>query len=124
MKGALWLAIAVTGVVACGSDGDSLRTLSRADVVGIPPGNATGSSFSGQYRSTGIWKGACRCRVGSCSAITVSLEPMTFPVVQIDGQFEFVDEANPASSALCSIDSDGSFVCGSDQSSAVTGPMC
>jgi len=119
MKGAHWLAIAVAGMVASGCDGDSLRTLSQSDVVGIPPGDATGSLFSGQYMSTAIWKGACRCRVGSCSEITVSLEPMTFPVVQTDGQLEFIDEADPASSALCSIDGDGSFVCGSDQTTAV-----
>lgn len=119
MKGALRFAIAVTGMVALGCDGDSLRTLSQADVVGIPPGDATGSLFSGQYRSTGVWIGACRCRVGSCSAITVSQEPRTFPVVQTDGLLEFVDEVDPARSTLCSIDSDGSFVCGADQSTAV-----
>jgi hypothetical protein len=119
MKRAHWFAIAVTGIVAFGCDGDSLRTLSQADVVGIPPGDATGSLFSGQYASTGIWKGACRCRVGSCSEIAVPGEPVTFPIVQTDGRLEFVDEADPANSLLCSIDSDGSFVCGSDQSSAV-----
>ena len=119
MKGALWFAIAVTGMVAFGCDGDSLRTLSQADVVGIPPGDATGSLFSGRYMSTDIWKGACRCRVGSCSGITAPAEPVTFPVVQTDGRLEFVDEVDPANSAVCSVDSDGSFVCGADQSSAV-----
>jgi len=107
MKGNLWFAVAAIGMVAFGCDGDALRTLSRGDVVGIPPGDATGSLFSGQYVLTVHRAEACRCRVGSCSGFTFSEgQPVLF--MQADG---FLSMTDPLMSATAQggVDADGHF---------------
>jgi len=97
MKGALVLVMAVGGIVLLGCGGEhGLRTLSRSDVVGIPPGNAIGSLFAGRYMVTRAWKGLCRCRVSSCSTITFNVGSGTTTLMQTDGTMQF-QAADPGS---------------------------
>ena len=86
MKGAFVLVFVVGGFVSVGCGDDGLRTLSQADVVGIPPGNAIGALFAGQYMLTRASKGPCRCRVGSCATLTLGLGAAT--LMQADGMLQ------------------------------------
>ena len=117
MRGALALVMAVGGIVSVGCGDDGLRTLSQSDVVGIPPGDATGSLFAGQYMLTRAWKGPCRCRVGSCATLNLGLGTAT--VIQTDGTLQMRN--NDAGAVTCDggINSDGSFVCGQVESDGV-----
>jgi hypothetical protein len=110
MSRAAWLVL-VVGCVASGCD-DGLRTLSRSDVTGIPPGDAIGSPFSGRYALLRGRRTACDCRAGSCSGITINDSLGTVTVVQNDGAFTSSNELFPT--VICSggIDADGQFVCG------------
>jgi hypothetical protein len=117
MKGAL-LVLAVGGIVLVGCGDGELRTLSPSDVVGIPPGNATGSLFAGHYMLTRVWKGPCRCRVGTCGTITIDAGPGTVTVMQTDGTMQYRNDAANAAPCDGGIDSDGSFVCGQSQIAA------
>jgi hypothetical protein len=59
-------ALALACVASCGGDGPPPKTLSHADVVGMLPGNATGTTFSGTYVVTAASLDGCHCRVGNC----------------------------------------------------------
>jgi hypothetical protein len=114
MKGGLLLVLAV-GIVSVGCDDDGLRTLSRSDVVGIPPGDAIGALFAGQYTLTRAWQGPCRCRVGSCATLNLGLGAAT--VTQTDGTLQLRNNDPTAVTCEGGVDSDGSFVCGQVQES-------
>jgi hypothetical protein len=96
------LLVAVAGV-GCG--GNELRTLSHADVTGLPAGNATGTTFSGQYLTTSNVVVACRCRAGSCAALHGNVGA-TLSGIQMDGSFQLGAGAQLAQGG---IDSDGTF---------------
>ena len=74
-----------------GCDGSDLRTLTRDDVIGIPPGDATGTGFAGEYLGTHNRIEACRCRAGSCSGWVANVGSVGL-TIQTDGSREFVDE--------------------------------
>jgi len=116
MKGAFALVLVVGALVSAGCGIDSLRTLSESDVVGISAGDATGSLFAGHYMLTGTWKGACRCRVGSCATITIDAGPGSLRVMQTDGGLQYRNDAANAVACDGGINSDGSFACGQVQS--------
>ena len=116
MRGAFVLAIAVGGLASFGCGDDGLRTLSAEDVSGIPPGNATGTLFSGRYTLTRAWKVACRCRVGSCATLTIDPALGTTTVMQSDGALTMSSD-NQAVPCTGGIDNDGRFVCGQSDGS-------
>jgi len=69
---------------ACSGSDDTSRTVTRADVTNLPPGNATGSTYSGVYVLSDGVISACDCRKGSCSQVRVA-KGDTFTLTQTDG---------------------------------------
>jgi hypothetical protein len=106
------LASVVGGLVSSGCGDGALRTLSEADVTGIPPGNASGALFSGRYALTRAWKEACRCRSGSCAEVTIDPDAGILTLVQDDGMFTSSTDTQPGVTCDGAINSDGSFICG------------
>lgn len=110
----LWLllfAFAATpvGAAGCstGGEGSDLHTFTRPDVIGMPRGNASGTTFSGSYLITRATLGACRCRVGSCGGV----RPMpggVATITQQDGLFTF----DLGTVCTGGADQDGSCWCG------------
>ena len=64
------MAAAIGALAGCG--GDEPRHLTDADVAAIPPGTATGTSFSGTYFADRVDVDGCHCRLGPCSLVTGS----------------------------------------------------
>ena len=98
--------LALLGGAGCGGDGP---TLGRADVTGLPPGDAVGSTFSGSYLVESGAITGCNCRVGSCAAISGTAGAVT-TVVQQDGVLTMTN-ANVETS-VGGIDADGTFSVG------------
>ena len=99
MKGVLVLVIAVGGIVSVGCGVDWLRTLSQSDVVGIPPGDATGSLFAGQYMLTQCLERG-RVGVGLALARRSISGWAARRVMQTDGMFQFPATIRPPSPAM------------------------
>jgi hypothetical protein len=97
--------LAVALLASCGGDALPARTLSTADVEGQPPGNATGSAFSGSYAVTAAGIEACRCRSGRCGSIRATAGVVS-TVVQEDGKLTM------DSGCVGGVDTDGRFWCG------------
>ena len=107
-------AIVVAAVLpSCGGDGPSapVRTLTSADVMGMPAGNATGATFSGIYVVTAASLDGCSCRSGSCATIHAVTGTLTM-VVQADGMLTINADC------VGGVDADGSFWCGGQSSVA------
>ena len=71
-------------LVACGSSDQSSSTLTGTDVTNLPPGNATGTAFSGKYLLKDGKITECECRVNECSKWNVSRGD-TFTFTETDG---------------------------------------
>lgn len=100
---AAMVAATIAGLAGCG--GDEPRHLTDADVATIPPGTATGTSFSGTYFADRADLDGCHCRLGPCSLLSanmgtttvtqnggvVSIEPVNPPLltggIDLDGRF-------------------------------------
>jgi hypothetical protein len=84
--GAVGAIVAASVLASCDGDGSSvpLRTLTSADVTGMPAGNATGTIFSGSYVVTTASLDGCSCRSGSCATIRAVTGALTI-VVQAGG---------------------------------------
>ena len=88
------------------------QTLSREDVVGMSPGDARGSIFSGTYLVQGASIEACVCRAGDCSAFS-ALTGAIATVTQIDGVLTSQGDGTCAGG----INPDGAFWCGEAEES-------
>jgi hypothetical protein len=77
----LWVVFVMAALVGCG---EGLRTLTRDDVVGIPPGDAVGMQYSGEYLTASNKLEDCHCRSGSCAVVTGETG-VTTQVLQTDG---------------------------------------
>jgi hypothetical protein len=97
----LWvLASFVAGCGLVGSDGEAARTITRADVFDLPPGDAVGSTFSGSYVVVAGAVQDCRCRQGRCD-VSPGLGAIIV-VVQQDGALTFGNSTG-------GVDEDGRF---------------
>jgi hypothetical protein len=97
--------------LAGGCDEPHLRTLTAADVTGLPPGDAVGTGFSGLYQSTNTRLLGCACRTAdTCSALATSLNgggaSLSFTVTQSGGAIAF---DLPCTGG---VDADGRYKCG------------
>jgi hypothetical protein len=101
-----------TFVAACDSGGDfgpAPPTLTRQDVENLPPGDATGPTFTGVYRSIRERVVGCRCRVGNCSLIhAVVGEDVT--VNQFGGTVMIIGDGNLTLNG--GVNQNGTFWCG------------
>jgi hypothetical protein len=100
-----WLVVLV--VASTGCDGSDPRRLTKDDVTGIPPGDATGTGLSGYYGTTEARLEGCRCRVGSCSSLVVTPGDLAH-AVQTDGVLEMIAEPSGAV-AKGGVNADGTF---------------
>jgi hypothetical protein len=102
------VAMLVAGCVG-GSAGEPLRTITRVDVVDLPAGTATGTTYSGNYIIDTMFVSGCHCRVGLCSYFGASPFP-EFSMLQQDGMLTVHDFVGVATGW---IDADGSYAIGS-----------
>jgi hypothetical protein len=98
-------AVALALLASCGADGPPPRTLTTADVAGMPPGSATGSTFSGTYVVTAAALDACVCRTGSCATFHGMTGGVTV-AVETDGKLTLNTDC------VGGVDADGTFWCG------------
>ena len=101
----LAIAAVIAGLAGCG--GDEPRHLTDADVA-IPPGTATGTSFSGTYFADHVNLDGCHCRLGLCA--TFSVNTGTTTVTQNGGAVS-IEPVNPPL-LTGGIDPDGRFSAG------------
>ncbi|HVU50474.1 MAG TPA: hypothetical protein VHL80_07290 [Polyangia bacterium] len=107
-SGLVAVCLLAVGVAGCGGDVPT-RTLTHADVTGVPAGSATGTTFSGQFLVTSNQLEGCHCRSGSCAGLHGSVGE-TLQAVERDGSFEF-DQGGVI--AQGGIDADGTYHVGS-----------
>ena len=112
----LGLLASLVSLLACGSSGPELETLTKGDVTGLPAGNATGASFSGTYVIASSVLGGCHCRQGPCSEIRASTGH-GLVVTQTNGDLR-VDENGDI--YLGGINQDGRLRCGHSASTDVS----
>ena len=103
-------------VVAClglalvaGCDDTHLRTLTPADVTGLPSGDAIGTGYSGGYISTKISLLGCSCRTaGSCATAKTTFDGATITLMatQVDGALTLDVPCTGG------VDANGRFSCG------------
>ncbi len=116
--GGVGIVVAAISLAGClgggggGGEGEPLRTLTQADVVDLPAGTGTGTTYSGVYAIDTIIVTGCHCRRGSCG---VDVRPGgMFWASQQDGMFTQEFEGAPGPVARGGIDADGTYTVGSD----------
>ncbi|HET9956827.1 MAG TPA: hypothetical protein VFQ61_20165 [Polyangiaceae bacterium] len=106
----------VAGLVlsmGCGGTDEPPRTLSPADVTGLPAGDASGTSFTGAYMLTKSSVTECNCRVGPCSKLHGSQGDL-FTLRQTGGALNIVLRSRTGEQTYDGgINRDGSFQVGS-----------
>jgi hypothetical protein len=104
----LSILLILTSLVAC-TEGAVVPTLSRGDVTGIPPGDATGGAFVGSYVVVSYLVVACQCRIGNCREHPINVANI-LSVTQQNGTLAIGGFIGSQCSG--GVNSDGSFSCG------------
>jgi len=102
--------LALLAGAGCGADS---HPLGRDDVTGFPPGDAVGSTFSGRYQLLSAAITSCYCRVGGCTALSITIQPGPATLVQQDGALTMTDYERVTSTG--GVNADGTFTVGSAQ---------
>lgn len=103
----LWMTAVLGLLVGCGDDP---RTLTRDDVSGIPPGDAVGAQFSGEYLVANNRIEDCNCRAGGCGTLT-GLTGIALLVMQTDGLLQMTSSTS-AQVAQGGVNADGRYTLG------------
>jgi hypothetical protein len=113
-------AVVATAILAggcMGGDGAPVPTLTRDDVTGLPPGDATGTTFSGYYLIASSRLDGCHCRVGQCGLFYPQVGGLR-EFAQVDGA---LTEVGYPPSGTGGVNADGTFWMGfADESSEMT----
>lgn len=104
--GGIGVIVVASWLASCGGeDGPPPRTLTTADVTGMPAGDATGTTFSGTYVVMASAFDGCRCRSGSCATFSPVTGGLT-TVVQDGGMLTI------QGNCFGGVNADGAFWCG------------
>jgi hypothetical protein len=108
------LALLALVALGCGDDASKSTTLSPGDVTNLPPGNAVGASFSGNYVIQTSMIVACECRVGSCSQNVHASTGALLALSHRDGALRIDERRDGKTTALHNggIDREGKFRAG------------
>lgn len=88
-------------------------TLNHGDVVGLPEGDATGTSFSGVYTCVANTRTACRCRQGGPCTLGPAPTGEELSVFQTGGQLRVVNlNLGGPAEFLGGVAADGTFSMG------------
>jgi hypothetical protein len=109
--GRWWITVAATlGLLAASCGGDGSRRLTATDVTGLPPGDASGTSFAGHYLITAgkIEDCACSRPDNYCSTARVNVG-RTIAVTQNGGSMTAVFDMVPDLLYAGGVNADGTY---------------